>query len=68
MSNSLDSDPAQNFVRPDLGPNFLQRFEKNQQTTKGNLRMQRANSFLVSSDFCCLQIGIQVIDNIFLKS
>ena len=26
MSNSLDPDQAQHFVRPDLGPNFLQRF------------------------------------------
>ena len=34
VSNSLDPDQARNFIRPDLGPNCLLRF---QQMTKSTL-------------------------------
>ena len=37
MSNSLDPDPGRHFVGYDLGPNCLQRYEKNQQITKKQL-------------------------------
>ena len=34
VSNSLDQDQAQHFVRPDLGPKFLQRFQQRKLSTQ----------------------------------
>ena len=46
VSNSLDpADQARNIVRPDLGPNCLQRLDDNS---------RYLNYFLASGDFCRL--------------
>ena len=37
-SNSLDSDQARHLVRPDLGPNCLQRLSANDKVTSGGER------------------------------
>ena len=43
MSNSLDPDKAKGFVRPDLGPNFLQKLSADD-TTIYNELTEKLNS------------------------
>ena len=62
MSNSLDPDQAYNFVRPDLGPNCLQRLsadDTNRQRVKINLFLTNLNSYpanIFVSRKCLLRI------------
>ena len=69
MSNSLDPDQAQSFVRPDLGPNYLQKLaaDDTSRQSKELLNLLYLSIFLTFSSllfpmagfasfiFCCLE-------------
>ena len=53
MSNSLDPDQAQHFVRPDLGSNCLQRLPVGDTSSKGKELTLKAPRKDVSENVVC---------------
>ena len=65
MSNSLDPDQARLFVRPDLGPNCLQRLSKDKQGTfiakRAHARNMQRTFLVIAHELCmffCHQVSV----------
>ena len=61
MSNSLDPDQARHFVRPDLGPNCLQRLLADNKSRPLSGKMLNTKPLVDTTSVNFIQSGIVVL-------
>ena len=68
MSNSLDPDQSRCFVRPDLGPNFLQMLSADDRRLLAGKELSKVGSRTAGDHNAMVQLGLRTQLNMQLRA